>query len=392
MTKKTIILGLTGGIAVYKICDLISQFKKCGYDVRVIATRNALEFVTTLTFETLSGNKVVFDTFDKEREFQVEHISYAKLASAFVVAPATANFIAKLASGVADDMLTTTAQAMTAPIIVCPAMNTAMYNSDATTENIAKLQERGVIFVGPQAGNLACGDIGIGKMSDIKDIFDSVDKLLTPNPDFRGKVILITAGATREPIDAVRFITNHSSGKMGVALASAAYERGAKVILVAGHMTTAAPDWCQVISVDTTEDMYNAVMDQFKEADIIIKAAAPSDYKVKNFSKSKIKAQSLSLELVKNKDIAREVGQVKGNKKLIVFAAETDNLISNAMDKLASKNADMVVANDVTVENAGFNVDTNIATLITADGALISLEPMSKRALADVILDYVKEL
>ncbi len=385
--KKTIILGVTGGIAVYKSCEIVSRFVKLGYDVRVIMTKNATEFVSPLTFETLSKNKVVIETFDKEREFEVEHIGYARLATAFVIAPATANVIGKLAEGIADDMLTTTVMATKAPVYVCPAMNTGMYLNPVVERNILTLKERGYRFVGPIDGRLACGDVGIGKMTEPIDIVSRVDADLTPNPDYRGKTVLVTAGATSEPIDAVRFITNRSSGKMGMAIAEAVTARGGNVILVVGNVTVGIPKGVEVIGVKTTADMRKAVMDNLPRADVVIMSGAPADYRVKNYSPSKIKAEELTLELTKNPDIAKEVGAAKGQKKLVVFAAETEDLIPNAVKKLRSKNADLIVANDVTLEGAGFDADTNIATLIASDGSMTALEKMTKSELADVILD-----
>ncbi len=385
--KKTIILGVTGGIAVYKSCEIVSRFVKLGYDVRVIMTKNATEFVSPLTFETLSKNKVVIETFDKEREFEVEHIGYARLATAFVIAPATANVIGKLAEGIADDMLTTTVMATKAPVYVCPAMNTGMYLNPVVERNILTLKERGYRFIGPIDGRLACGDVGIGKMTEPIDIVSRVDADLTPNPDYRGKTVLVTAGATSEPIDAVRFITNRSSGKMGMAIAEAVTARGGNVILVVGNVTVGIPKGVEVIGVKTTADMRKAVMDNLPRADVVIMSGAPADYRVKNYSPSKIKAEELTLELTKNPDIAKEVGAAKGQKKLVVFAAETEDLIPNAVKKLRSKNADLIVANDVTLEGAGFDADTNIATLIASDGSMTALEKMTKSELADVILD-----
>ena len=390
--KKTIILGVSGGIAIYKSCEIVSRFVKLGYDVRVVMTKNATEFVTPLTFETLSNNRVVVETFDKSREFEVEHVSYARLASAYVIAPATANVIGKLAEGIADDFLTTTLMAAKAPVFVCPAMNTNMYESQAVTENMAKLKSRGFHFIDAVEGRLACGDVGKGKMAEPVDIVSIVDNFLTPNPDFRGKRVLITAGATQEPIDGVRFITNRSSGKMGMALAEAVIERGGEVTLVCGKVTAPVVKGVKLINVTTTEEMYHAVMDNMVDCDIIIKSAAPSDYKVKNYQPEKIKSASLTLELEKNVDIAREVGKVKGDKKLVVFSAETNDLIKHASEKLHSKNADLIVANDVTQEGAGFDVDTNIATLISSNGMMTALEIMSKRELADVILDAVLDI
>ena len=390
--KKTIILGVSGGIAIYKSCEIVSRFVKLGYDVRVIMTKNATEFVTPLTFETLSNNKVVTTTFEKDREFEVEHISYAKLASAFIIAPATANVIAKLAEGICDDMLTTTVCATKAPVYICPAMNTNMYLNPVTQGNIQKLKDLGYIFIEPTEGRLACGDVGKGKMEEPINIVSIVDKALTPNPDYRDKTILVTAGATEEPIDGVRFITNRSSGKMGIAIAEAVIDRGGKVIVVKGKATATAPKGAEVIEALTTQAMRDAVIGKLPEVDAVIMAAAPSDYKVKNYSPSKIKSETLTLELVKNPDIAKEVGSLKGDKKLVVFAAETDDLLQNAIKKLHSKNGDLMVANDVTMEGAGFNVDTNIATLITSSGAMTCLEKMSKTELAHIILDTLLEV
>ncbi len=390
--KKTIILGVSGGIAIYKSCEIVSRFVKLGYDVRVIMTKNATEFVTPLTFETLSNNKVVTTTFEKDREFEVEHISYAKLASAFIIAPATANVIAKLAEGICDDMLTTTVCATKAPVYICPAMNTNMYLNPVTQGNIQKLKDLGYIFIEPTEGRLACGDVGKGKMEEPINIVSIVDKALTPNPDYRDKTILVTAGATEEPIDGVRFITNRSSGKMGMAIAEAVIDRGGKVIVVKGKATATVPKGAEVIEALTTQAMRDAVIGKLPEVDAVIMAAAPSDYKVKNYSPSKIKSETLTLELVKNPDIAKEVGTLKGDKKLVVFAAETDDLLQNAIKKLHSKNGDLMVANDVTMEGAGFNVDTNIATLITSSGAMTCLEKMSKTELAHIILDTLLEV
>lgn len=391
MAKKTVILGVTGGIAAYKACEVVSRLRKLNYDVRVVMSQNATEFVTPLTFETLSNYRVVTDMFDKERSYDVEHISYAKLADAFVVAPATANFIGKYAEGIADDMLTTTIMATKSPVIICPAMNTNMYMSPAVQANMKTLKDRGVHFVEPGTGLLACGDVGKGRLAEPCDIVDFIDRLLTPNPDMRGKTVLLTAGGTEEPIDGVRFITNRSSGKMGMAIAEAALERGGKVILICGRVSVPVTAGAEVVNVQTTEEMYKAVMENLSRADIVIKAAAPSDYRVKNYSQSKIKAESFSLDLVKNVDIAKEVGKVKGDKKLVVFAAETEDLIKNAYKKIEAKNADLIVANDVTAEGAGFGVDTNIATIIKRGGGITSLEKMSKKELADVILDFLSE-
>ncbi len=389
---KTVILGVSGGIAAYKSLELVSRLRKGGYDVRVIMTRNATEFVTPLSFETMSNNRVVVETFDPKREFEVEHVSYAKLSACFVVAPATANVIAKIAEGLADDMLSTTILATTAPKVICPAMNTNMYDNPAVQRNLQILRERGYHIVDAVSGMLACGDTGKGKMAEPKDIFDYIDNLLTPAGDYRGKHVLVTAGATREPIDGVRFISNRSSGKMGFAIARKAMERGARVTIVKAFTTAAPPEGARIVPVETTAEMYDAVLREMEDADVIVKAAAPADYRVKNYSAQKIKADRLTLELEKNPDIAAAVGLRKGERKLVVFAAETNDLLANAARKLRAKNADLMVANDVTQAGAGFDVDTNIATLIDASGAMTALEMMTKEELADAILSAVAAL
>lgn len=386
---KTVIVGVTGGIAAYKSCEVVSRFRRLGYDVRVVMTKNATEFVTPLTFESLSKNKVVVDTFEKNREFEIEHISYAELASAFVIAPATANFIGKLAAGIADDMLTTTVMATLQPVFICPAMNVNMYQNPITQANIERLKERGYRFIGPDSGMLACGVTGAGRMSEPVEIVAEVDKFLTPKADLRGKTVLVTAGGTREPIDGVRFITNRSSGKMGTAIAEAALQRGARVILVYGTISVPVPKGVEAVKIETTMDMYREVMARTDGTDIFVMSAAPGDYAVENYTPHKIKADSLELKLKKNPDIAAAVGKIKGDKKLVVFAAETDDLIQNAVKKLEAKNADLIVSNDVTMPGAGFETDTNVVTLIERGGAMTALEIMDKRRLADVILDAV---
>ena len=389
---KTVLIGVTGGIAAYKACEIVSRLKKLSADVIVIMTKNATEFVRPLTFESLSGNEVVTDMFNREKEWEIEHISYAKRADAFIIVPATANIVGKLSGGIADDMVTTTFMATKAPRIVCPAMNTAMYEDAAFTANLAKLKENGVIIVEPECGRLACGETGKGKLADVDTIFNILLNTIMPLRDYADKTVLITAGATRENIDNVRFISNNSSGKMGIEIARAAINRGAKVILVTGSISVDLPKGVyKTVNVLSTEDMYNAVIDNLKEADYVIKAAAPADYTVKPYD-SKIKSEKLTLELTKNTDIAKEVGRIKGSKKLIIFSAETEDLIANAKSKLKSKNADMVVANDVTKAGAGFNVDTNIVSIITSDGKVHSYDLMKKSEVAQIILNYAAKL
>ena len=387
---KHVVLGVSGGIAAYKSCELVSRLKKLGADVHVIMTRNAEEFVAPLSFETLSDNKVVRGMFEEREEHDVRHVALAKLADVFVVAPATANVIAKFARGIADDMLSTTWLASDAPKLVAPAMNTAMYDDEATQDNISLLKERGVMFVEPGVGRLACGDTGRGKMAEPADIAERIQEILRPVRDFEGKRVLVTSGATEEYIDGVRVITNHSSGKMGCALAEAAAERGAEVVLVHGRMSVPVPEGvAKAVRVHTTLEMMDAVLAETEAADVIVMAAAPADYRPKETFKSKLKSETLTMEFVKNPDIAKAVGERKGGRKLVVFSAETDGLIPNAKKKVASKNADFAVANDVTKEGAGFYGDTNIASLVGRNGEVRECGLMTKRELADVILDAV---
>ena len=387
---KHVVLGVSGGIAAYKSCELVSRLKKLGADVHVIMTRNAEEFVAPLSFETLSDNKVVRGMFEEREEHDVRHVALAKLADVFVVAPATANIIAKFARGIADDMLSTTWLASDAPKLIAPAMNTAMYDDEATQDNISLLKDRGVMFVEPGVGRLACGDTGRGKMAEPADIAERIQEILRPVRDFEGKRVLVTSGATEEYIDGVRVITNHSSGKMGCALAEAAAERGAEVVLVHGRMSVPVPEGvAKAVRVHTTLEMMDAVLAETEAADVIVMAAAPADYRPKETFTSKLKSETLTMEFVKNPDIAKAVGERKGGRKLVVFSAETDSLIDNAKKKVASKNADLAVANDVTKEGAGFYCDTNIASLVGRNGEVRECGLMTKRELADVILDAV---
>ena len=389
---KCVLVGVTGGIAVYKVCALVSSLRKQGAEVCVAMTENATKFVSPLTFETLSANRVVVETFDENRKWEVEHVSLAKKANVCVIAPCTADFAGKMANGIADDFLSTTVMACKCPIILAPAMNVNMLASPAYQANEKTLRERGVIIVHGGKGFLACGDEGAGRMAEPNVIEEKIIDTLFPRKDLLGKTVLITAGGTIEPIDPVRYIGNNSSGKMGVALATASADRGARVLLVCGRITADASDKrFERVDVTTTEDMYEAVMQRLNEADVIIKSAAPCDFRHKKVADNKIKSSSpLTLELEKTEDIASAVGKAKGNKKLVVFAAETQNTIANATAKLFAKNADLVVANDVTKEGAGFGVDTNIATLIDKNGKTV-LPKMTKRELADVILDRITQ-
>lgn len=388
---KNIVVGVTAGIAAYKVCYVVSALKKAGAEVFVVMTENATQFVRPLTFETLSGNRVIVDTFDRDFEWEVEHVSLAKKADLFLVAPCTADFAGKLANGIADDFLSTTAMAMKCPVVLAPAMNTNMITSAAYMENERVLKERGVLTVESASGYLACGDVGKGRMAEPDEIVDFVKKILIPNPDYANKTVLVTAGGTSEPIDPVRFITNRSSGKMGIAIAQKALARGAKVILITGNISVPVPEGAERINVSTTAEMYDAVMANMKYADVIIKAAAPSDYSVKNYSDNKIKGESITLTLKKNPDIAAAAGKIKGDKKLVIFSAETNDCEKNAREKLLAKNADLAVLNDVTQAGAGFNSDTNIVTFITKD-TVEHIPKTEKTVIADMLLDRILKL
>ena len=390
---KNVVLGVSGGIAVYKACEIVSRLKKSGANVDVIMTDNAREFVTPLTFQTLAKSAVVTNAFEPVKEFDINHISLAKKADILVVAPATANVIAKFAEGIADDMLTTTYLASNAQKLICPAMNCNMYEDVATQKNMQTLRERGVLFCDSAVGLLACGDVGKGRMAEPCDIVKAIVDYLTPVQDFANRRVLITSGGTEEKIDGVRVIANHSSGKMGKALAEAVADRGGSVVFVYGNAKVDVPKCVEkAIHVTTTQEMLDACNAEFDSCDVAIMAAAPADYKVKNTFSQKVKSDTLTLELVKNPDIAKTLGEKKGERKLVVFSAETENLIENAKGKLKKKHADLVVANDVTVEGAGFDVDTNVATIIDNDGNEFECGKMSKRELADVILDKVNAL
>lgn len=388
---KNIVVGVTAGIAAYKVCYVVSALKKAGAEVFVVMTENATQFVRPLTFETLSGNRVIVDTFDRDFEWEVEHVSLAKKADLFLVAPCTADFAGKLANGIADDFLSTTAMAMKCPVVLAPAMNTNMITSAAYMENERVLKERGVLTVESVSGYLACGDVGKGRMAEPDEIVDFVKKILIPNPDYANKTVLVTAGGTSEPIDPVRFITNRSSGKMGIAIAQKALARGAKVILITGNISVPVPEGAERINVSTTAEMYDAVMANMKYADVIIKAAAPSDYSVKNYSDNKIKGESITLTLKKNPDIAAAAGKIKGDRKLVIFSAETNDCEKNAREKLLAKNADLAVLNDVTQAGAGFNSDTNIVTFITKD-TVEHIPKTEKTVIADMLLDRILKL
>ena len=392
---KTVVLGVTGGIAAYKACVLTSMLRKQGAAVHVIMTENATKFVAPLTFETLSNHPVVTDTFARPDTWEVEHIALAQAADVFVIAPATANIMAKMAHGIADDMLSTTVLATKAPVLIVPAMNTGMWTAPATVENTRILRSRGVRFVGPEGGFLACGDTGVGRMSEPEEIFRAVDEILNSVRDLSGLRVMVTAGATREPLDPVRFLSNHSSGKMGFAIAEAARDRGADVLVICGAVSAEIPSGVRIERIETTQQLYEAVTGNAADMDVIIQAAAPADYRPASVSDQKIKKQdgeSLTITLMENPDVAAAVGRMKKpGQTLVGFAAETQELSGNAYKKLEKKNLDLIVANDVTKPGAGFHVDTNIASLITKDGAE-DLPLMTKKELAHRILDKVIRL
>ena len=386
---KTVLLGVTGGIAAYKIANLASALVKLHADVNVIMTQNATNFINPITFESLTGNKCIVDTFDRNFKFKVEHIALAELADVFMVAPASANVIGKIANGIADDMLTTTFMACKKKKILAPAMNTNMYKNPIVQDNIRKLKSYGMEIIEPATGYLACGTTGSGKLPDEKILLEYILREVAYEKDLSGKTVLVTAGPTREAIDPVRFISNHSTGKMGYAIARSASLRGARVILVSGPVSIEPPLFAELVPVVSAEDMYNAVMKYKDEADIIIKSAAVADYTPVSASSEKIKKQSgdMRIELRRTKDILKELGQSRRENQFICgFAMETENLIENAVKKLESKNVDMIVANSLKTEGAGFGTDTNVVTLITKDGKT-ELPLMSKTDVAMKILD-----
>lgn len=390
LNGKKIIVGVTGGIAAYKACEIVSRLVSYGAEVKVIQTQSSLEFVSKLTFFNLSKNPVYVDVFSdvNEKEFNVKHIELARWADLFVVVPATANVIAKFAYGIADDALSTTYLACTSKKIICPAMNTNMWENENTQKNVRKLANMGVAFIGPASGRLACNTTGIGRLENVEVIINEIINELTIKRDLEGRKVLVTLGGTKEAIDPVRFITNSSSGKMGYEIGMAAKSRGAQVCLICGNISINIPSiFDEICKVESTEEMYDAVKDRFEETDTFIFAAAPADYKPKEFSKNKIKDKELTISFVKNVDIAASIGKIKGHKETVVFSAETENLIKNAKEKLKNKNADFVVANDVTVEGAGFGTDTNIVTIIGRDGKVYEYPKLRKREVANIILD-----
>lgn len=388
---KKIVLGVTGGIAVYKAVDLVSRLRKRGCEVRVVMTEHAQQFVTPLTFKEISGNAVATSMWNSNQEFNVEHIALANWADAFLVAPATANILAKMTYGIADDLLSTTLLAAQAPIVVCPAMNTGMYLNAATQENIAKLQSRGITVMPPASGHLACGTSGPGRLPEPQQIVEFMSSFFAGREgDLRGLKVLVTAAGTREPIDPVRFVGNRSSGKMGYAVAQMAAERGAEVLLISGPSALAVPPNVKAVQVESTNEMLEACLAAYDGVDIVIKAAAVADYRPRDVADQKIKKKTddaLTVVMDKNPDILKTLGAKKAHQVLVGFAAETQNLLANAREKVVKKNLDMIVANDVTAAGAGFNSDTNIVKFLYANGDVCELEQMPKVDVANRILD-----
>jgi phosphopantothenoylcysteine decarboxylase/phosphopantothenate--cysteine ligase len=391
ISNKTIILGITGGIAAYKAAEIASQLTQAGAKVNVIMTKEAIQFISPVTFRAVTGRPVVTEMFDLSSEFSIEHVSLAKAADIIVIAPATANIIAKLAAGIADDMLCCTVLATKAPVLIAPAMETNMYNNPVTQDNLSKLKARDFMIIAPATGWLASGKEGLGRLADINDVMGSIRQVLGGDGDLAGKRIVVTAGGTQEPIDPVRYISNRSSGKMGYALAEAARARGAKVTLVTAPTSLPEPAGVNVVKVNTAREMHQAVEKVATQADALVMAAAVADYRPTKAAKGKIKKgeAGLTLELECTPDI---LGSVKGNFIKVGFAAESSNLVENAKQKLKQKGLDFIVANDITASDSGFGTDSNRVTIIDRGGKVNSLPLMPKREVADKILDRVAEL
>ncbi|PLR87522.1 bifunctional phosphopantothenoylcysteine decarboxylase/phosphopantothenate--cysteine ligase CoaBC [Bacillus sp. V33-4] len=396
LNGKKILLCVTGGIAVYKAVALTSKLSQAGADVKVILSESAAKFVTALTFQAMSRNDVFTDTFDEKNPQVIAHIDLADWADLVLVAPATANVIGKLAGGIADNMVTTTLLAATSPVMIAPAMNVHMYDHPAVKANLNKLADYGYLFIEPGEGFLACGYVGKGRLEEPEKIVEIIDQFFQPQKPsaLTGKTVLITAGPTREKIDPVRYITNHSSGKMGYALAEEAVQAGANVILVSGPVDIPVPHGVEAVKVESAQEMHDAVMESFPVADVVIKAAAVADYRPKTYMDNKMKKQAGDeiLELERTKDILFELGRQKGRKILVGFAAETDHIEEYARTKLIKKNADMIVANNVTSEGAGFNTDTNIVTIFKRDGSTQNLPILAKKEVARHILEEVSNM
>jgi phosphopantothenoylcysteine decarboxylase/phosphopantothenate--cysteine ligase len=393
LKDRRIVLGVTGGIAAYKAAELVRELVRRGAKVRVIMTDHACQFVTPLTFETLSGNPVSTDLFRMTGSFEIGHIALAEFAEMFVIAPATANLIGKLAAGIADDLLTTVLLAATSPVLVCPAMNAKMYANPIVKENRARLVLRGYTVLEPGYGELACRTEGWGRLPDVSEIVEEIESFLSQK-DLQGEEILVTAGPTQEPFDPVRFITNYSSGKMGYALAVMARRRGASVTLISGPTALPAPRGFEFIPVKTALEMRDAVLDRLEKSTVVIKAAAVADYRpaVCQATKIKKKAGPLNARLERNPDILTEIGKKKGNRIIVGFAMESDHLVENARTKLMKKGMDFIVANDLTEAGAGFRTDTNIVRILDREGGDERFPLMDKLEVADIILDKIKKV
>lgn len=396
LKDKNIIVGVTAGIAAYKAVDLVSKLKKQNANVEVIMTENATKFVSPLTFQTMALNPVYVDMFKEPRNYDVEHISIAEKADIFLIAPATANIIGKIANGIADDLLTTTIMATQAKVIFAPAMNTNMYLNPIVQKNMDYLRKLGYEFIKPGVGILACQTYGPGRMAEPMDIVQYVINSFNEK-DLVGKKILVTAGPTIEPLDPVRYVTNHSSGKMGYNIAEEAEKRGAEVVLITGPTALEPPMGIEVIRVNTTMEMFHAVEDKFHSCQALIKAAAPLDYRPETVSDVKIKKKDgkkdeLNIKYIRNPDIAAHFGNKKTNQIVVGFAAETNNLVENAKEKLVKKNLDFIVANDITEAGAGFKTDTNLITIIDKEGTVTDYPIMDKSQVAKIIINKVKYL
>lgn len=386
---KTVVLGVTGSIAAYKIANLASMLVKLHADVNVIMTENAVNFINPITFETLTGNKCLVDTFDRNFQFNVEHVALAKRADIFVVAPASANVIGKIANGIADDMLTTTIMACKAPKLIAPAMNTNMFENPIVQDNIKKLESYGMEMIAPAVGYLACGDTGAGKLPSEEVILSYILRELHYEKDMAGRKVLVTAGPTKEAIDPVRFISNHSTGKMGYSIAKCAMERGAEVILITGETSIPKPPFVNIIPVVSAQDMFEAVKEHYEDADFIIKSAAVADYTPAETAEDKIKKKEkdMSISLKPTVDILKYIGENRKPHQVVCgFAMETKDLVENAVKKLESKHVDMIIANNLKVKGAGFGTDTNVVTIIKKD-EIKELPMLSKEEVAKAVLD-----
>lgn len=391
--RKTVVIGVTGGIAVYKALDVISRLKKKDIDVHVIMTEHATKFVNPISFQSLSQNMVTVDMFEEPKTWEIKHISLAKKADLMLIVPATVNILGKVACGIADDMLSTTIMATKAPVVFAPAANTNMFLNPIVQDNINKLKKYGYKFIEPESGRLACGDVGSGKLADTETITEHVLSMLYDIKDLKGKKVLVTAGPTIAPLDPVRYITNRSSGKMGYAIAKEARDRGGEVTLISGPTNLKEPFGIKVIHVSKNEEMLQKVNERFDSSDIVIKAAAVADYKPKNYSKSKIKKSEneFSILLEKDVDILKQLGERKKEQILVGFAAESNDLLKNAKGKLEKKNLDFILANDITSNDTGFASDDNKVNVLCKDGNIIPLNKMSKKEVARELFNMINK-